>query len=129
MTIKIADYKNPGAWCGIIGEAESMNKHKAVKHEYRGMKFDSGRELKRWKELEILEAAGKIKFLHRQVPYVLAKSVVLSHRRKPALRYVADFVYYCNERGRQIVEDAKSPHIPDESGISHQKLDDVRAWN
>ena len=88
-----------------------MNKHKAVKHEYRGMKFDSGRELKRWKELEILEAAGKIKFLHRQVPYVLAKSVVLSHRRKPALRYVADFVYYCNERGRQIVEDAKSPHL------------------
>ena len=79
-----------------------MNKHKAVKHEYRGMKFDSGRELKRWKELEILESTGKIKFLHRQVPYVLAKSVVLNHRRKPALRYVADFVYYCNERGRRL---------------------------
>ena len=29
-----------------------MNKHKAVKHEYRGMKFDSGRELKRWKSLK-----------------------------------------------------------------------------
>ena len=61
----LEDYK-AGRVVRHYWETESMNKHKAVRHEYRGMKFDSGRELKRWKELEILEAAGKIKFLHRQ---------------------------------------------------------------
>ena len=55
-------------------------------------------------------SCGKIK-VPASASAVCAVSVVLNHRRKPALRYVADFVYYCNERGRQIVEDAKSPHL------------------
>lgn len=90
----------------------SASKHKAVKREYNGMTFDSGRELKRWQELELLLSAGKISDLQRQVTFELAGSVVLGGRKKPAIRYIADFAYWdlCGCPAF-IVEDAKSPHL------------------
>ena len=90
----------------------AVGKHKAVKREYNGMTFDSGRELSRWKELEILLAAGKIADLQRQVPFVLAGPVVLGGRKKPAIKYVADFAYWDLQGAPTLViEDAKSPHL------------------
>lgn len=90
----------------------AASKHKAVKREYNGMTFDSGRELKRWQELELLLAAGKIAELQRQVPFVLAGPVVLGGRKKPAIKYVADFAYWDLQGAPTlIVEDAKSPHL------------------
>lgn len=90
----------------------AASKHKAVKREYNGMMFDSGRELARWKELEILLAAGKIADLQRQVPFVLAGPVVLGGRKKPAVKYVADFTYWdIQAEPVFFVEDAKSPHL------------------
>ena len=97
----------------VSGKAKvAESKHKAVKREYNGMTFDSGRELKRWQELELLLAAGKIAELQRQVPFELAGSVVLGGRKKPAIRYIADFAYWdlCGCPAF-IVEDAKSPHL------------------
>ena len=97
----------------VSGNAKvAAGKHRAVKREYNGMTFDSGRELKRWQELELLESAGKIADLQRQVPFVLAGSVVLGGRKKPAIRYIADFAYWdlCGCPA-YIVEDAKSPHL------------------
>lgn len=88
------------------------SKHKAVKHEYNGMTFDSGRELKRWRELELMQRAGVIANLRRQVVFVLAPSVVLGGRKKPEIRYVADFAYWtATGCPAFIVEDAKSPHL------------------
>jgi len=88
------------------------NKHMAVKREYNGMTFDSGRELKRWQELELMHKAGLIVYLDRQVQFVLAPPVVLDGRKKPAIRYVADFVYWtATGCPTMIVEDAKSPHL------------------
>lgn len=92
------------------------NKHRAVKREYNGMTFDSGRELKRWQELELMQRAGVITCLRRQVAFVLAESVTLpdengNQRKKPDIRYVADFVYCDSGISRDIVEDAKSPHL------------------
>ena len=87
------------------------NKHRAVKREYNGMTFDSGRELARWQELELMQRAGEISWLQRQMSFVLADSVVLDGRKKPAVRYVADFFYKDNAREMWIVEDAKSPHL------------------
>jgi hypothetical protein len=80
------------------------------------MTFDSGRELKRWQELELLEKAGKIQNLRRQVKFVLAESVMLPDkhgilRKKPDLRYIADFVYCVVATGEEVIEDAKSPHL------------------
>ncbi len=73
-----------------------------------GTTFDSRKEAKRFRELQILERAGEISELQTQYAFVLAESVKFSNepRKKPALRYVADFVYIKN--GCQVVEDVKS---------------------
>jgi len=97
----------------VSGSAKvRANKHRAVKREYNGMMFDSGRELERWQELELMQRAGEIIHLVRQVPFELAGSVVLGGRKKPAIRYIADFAYWdlCGCPA-YIVEDAKSPHL------------------
>ena len=94
---------------GSVDAKVHLNKHRAVKREYKGMVFDSLRELKRWKELELMQRDGEINALERQCVFVLAPSVVLGGRKKPPIRYVADFAYWKN--GELIVEDAKSPHL------------------
>jgi hypothetical protein len=71
-----------------------------------GLKFDSKKEAARWQQLQMLEKAGKIERLERQKSFGLAPAVILSGKRKPALKYCADFVYY--ENGRLVVEDVKS---------------------
>ena len=73
-----------------------------------GLKFDSQGEARRWGELELLERAGAINCLQRQVVFVLAPKVSITGelRARPALRYVADFTY--QEHGASIVEDWKS---------------------
>jgi hypothetical protein len=95
------------------------SKHGNKKVIVDGEKFDSLREFARWNELRKLERAREIGELRRQVVYVLAPSVVLGGRKKPAWRYVADFVYrkidpknkngYPN--GEFVIEDCKSPHL------------------
>ncbi|WP_321865698.1 DUF1064 domain-containing protein [Paraburkholderia tropica] len=82
-------------------------KYGNVKVEHDGIKFDSKRELKRYHELVAMQARGEIAELERQVVFVLACPVVIAGRKRPALRYVADFVYERPCAEGQIVEDAK----------------------
>ena len=83
-----------------------MSKYKAKKTVVDGIEFDSAKEAKRFKELRLLEQAGEIQGLLRQVTYEL-----IPLQRKPsgkserAVKYVADFVYLCN--GQRVVEDVK----------------------
>ena len=85
-----------------------------------GIVFDSKKELRRYQELTILQKAGQIQNLQRQVKYQLIPSqfdVVErfsknGKRLKDAERliekecsYVADFVY--EEGGKTVVEDTK----------------------
>lgn len=72
-----------------------------------GITFDSLREAARWGELRMLERAGHISQLKRQVIYELAPSVKFSgtRRAKPALRYIVDFTY--REGDALIAEDVK----------------------
>lgn len=74
-----------------------------------GERFDSMHEAKRWQELKLLERAGKISLLERQVPYELAPSVKLAGeaRARPAIRLVIDFRYFSAEEARIVIEDAK----------------------
>ena len=72
-----------------------------------GITFDSAKEARRWQELKLLEKAGEIFNLERQVPFELAPSVVLGGRRKPALRYVLDFKYWDRRLGKFVFEDTK----------------------
>ncbi len=72
-----------------------------------GLQFASKREASRYSVLRMLERAKRISDLRTQVPYELAPAVKLNGRRKPALRYVADFVYR-DEAGQLVVEDVKA---------------------
>lgn len=71
-----------------------------------GVWFDSQREAKRYGQLKMLERAGEISALELQHTFILALPVVLNGRKKPALRYVADFCYNTAD-GFPVVEDCK----------------------
>lgn len=75
-----------------------------------GVRIDSKREARRWGELQMLERAGDIRELERQVPIELAPPVRFEgeKREKPALRIVVDFRYVDCRLNRRIVEDVKS---------------------
>lgn len=81
-----------------------------------GMVFDSKHEADRWNELKLLEKAGEISHLRRQVKYVLIPTqysdTEFTQRRKPKViereaSYVADFVYHDLASNEVVVEDAK----------------------
>lgn len=74
-----------------------------------GERYASLREARRHRELLQLERAGRVANLRREVPFALAPPVRLDgeKRAKPALRYVADFVYIDTATGAQVIEDAK----------------------
>ena len=103
----------------------SMAKNKfgarQIKDPATGFVFDSKAEFIRWCELRILERAGKISNLQRQVKYVLIPAQYERYERysdktgkklKDGLRcleketsYYADFVY--ERDGKTVVEDVK----------------------
>lgn len=85
-----------------------MNKYKNKPQEWNGEKFRSIRELKRYQYLLVLQKDGDIRNLRREVPFWLAESVSIKGRKRPPIRYVADYVYEDARRGWSvIVEDCK----------------------
>lgn len=74
---------------------------KKIKDPATGFVFDSKKEFHRWCELRILEKAGKISGLQRQVKFEL----IPKQEGMRAIHYIADFTYY--EDGNFIVEDCK----------------------
>lgn len=87
-----------------------MRKYNNTKREYDGHKFDSLKELGRYKILSVWLACGVISQLELQKPFVIVPSVVLikdsKPKKKPAVKYIADFVYV--QDTRVIIEDVKS---------------------
>lgn len=92
---------------GLPSRAAKPSKYKNTRVEFNGEKFDSKRELARYHELVLLQRAGKISGLRRQVSFALSPSVVIQGRKRPALRYVADFVYLPHASDAVVVEDVK----------------------
>ena len=81
--------------------------------KYYNVKIDgyaSKKEARRAGELKLLLFAGKISELIEQVPFELAPSVVVQGRKRPPMKYIADFVYV--ENGKRIVEDSKGMRTP-----------------
>ena len=70
-----------------------------------GITFDSKREAGRYLELRAMQQRGEISSLELQKVYILAPSVIINGRKKPALRYIADFVYV--QDGKIITNDSK----------------------
>lgn len=111
------------------------SKYNARKVAVDGIAFDSVREARRYKDLKLMQQAGKISDLRLQVPfelvpaqYELSGEVYTKGKHKGQLKrgkciekaviYRADFVY--TENGRQIVEDAKG--MPTKDYIIKRKL-------
>ena len=66
-----------------------------------GITHDSIKEANRWCELKLLERAGKIRLLQRQVRFEL---IPKQDGERPVF-YIADFTYI--EDGKYVVEDVK----------------------
>lgn len=89
---------------GTAGQTHKFGNRKTT---VDGLAFDSKREAARWRELTLLQRAGHISDLQRQVAYVLAPGVKFAgaRRAQPALRLIVDFAY--RERGELVLEDVK----------------------
>ncbi len=101
------------------------------------MVFDSTKEARRWEQLLLLQRAGKITSLQRQVHYELLPNQYETYPRyskkgerlkdgtkliERAVNYVADFVYTDAETGENIVEDTKSTATRTKDYIIKRKL-------
>ena len=93
--------------------ATGASKYKAVKTTVAGVTFDSKREAARHAELLLLQRAGEIRGLRRQVVYELVPGVKFAGaaRARPAIRYTADFVYV--EHDKFVIEDVKGVETPE----------------
>lgn len=94
-----------------------MNKYRNKKVVRNGITYDSKKEADRHAVLKLLERAGKIRELERQVKFVLIPAqyepdtvgkrggVKKGKLIERECSYVADFVY--EENGKKVVEDTK----------------------
>lgn len=89
------------------------NKYHNEKIFFDGQRFDSKKECNRWHELRILQRAGEISELRRQVEFVL---IPFQKVRNPItgqwvtereVKYIADFVYTDTRTNLTVVEDVK----------------------
>ena len=91
------------------------SKYHSKKIKWNGETFDSKREFNRYQELLLLQRAGKISDLERQVrinlmpPQKDERGKVIER----AVTYIADFVYFDTEQNKTIVEDAKGVRTPE----------------
>lgn len=84
------------------------NKFGAVKKDVDGIRFDSTKESNRYKELKLLVRAGDIENLRLQVRYdLIPKQKFSDGSTMVGTYYLADFVYFDNRKGCEVVEDVK----------------------
>ena len=81
------------------------SKYKNKKTQIDMYIFDSTKEAKRYRELELLEMAGEISNLELQPRFLLQESFRKNGKTYRKIEYVADFKYI--ENGKTIVEDVK----------------------
>lgn len=118
-----------------IARSDTMrSKYGARKTVFDGIAFDSKREADRYRELKLLEKAGKIKDLRLQVPFELIPALYTytgdvykrgakKGKLKPSkcierpVKYIADFVYTeilpAPQYAITVVEDAKGMRTKD----------------
>ena len=69
--------------------------------------FDSRLEYQQFLDLNLLEKAGKISNLQRQV------RIKLGQNEKGKVHYIADFVYFDNEKNVWVIHDTKGFETPE----------------
>lgn len=110
------------------GQKKEPNKYHAEKVTIDGEEFDSRKEARRWQDLRLLERAGEISDLRRQVKYTLiptqreAPIITKTGKEKPGrviereAFYLADFQYIDKRTGETVVEDVKGYRDPGGAG-------------
>lgn len=91
-----------------------MSKYHSRKITVDGVSYDSKKEYNRYRELSMLEDAGIIHDLKRQVKFELLPSqrdLITGKVIERPVSYIADFVYF--EGDRLIVEDVKGIRTKD----------------
>lgn len=84
----------------------SRNKYGANKTIVGDVKFDSKKEAQRWMELQLLERAGEISNLRRQVRIdLMGQYRPLLTKTGRQMRLTVDFAYM--ENGIEVLEDSK----------------------
>jgi hypothetical protein len=91
-----------------------MSKYGAKACQVGAEKYRSQRERERHQGLLLKQRVGLITGLVREVPFVLALGIKIDGetRKRPAVRYIADFVYSDVKTGRIVVEDCKGMQTP-----------------
>lgn len=90
-------------------------KYRAQPTEVNGVRFPSKREAKRWQELQLMERAGEIRALRRQVVIRLQgqNGPILTNSGKP-MKLTVDFAYEDSRAGWALVyEEAKGMRTRD----------------
>lgn len=86
----------------------SRNKYGAKKTVVGDIKFDSKKEAARWMDLQLLERAGEISDLKRQVKVeLMGQHRPLYTRTGRKMKYVADFTYIDKSSEVLVIEDVK----------------------
>lgn len=85
-----------------------QGKYRNIKAEYNGEIFDSRKEMRRAVALGLLERAGQVKDVRKQVKFVLQEAFEYRGEYIREITYIADFVYYDVSEGCWVVEDVKS---------------------
>lgn len=83
-----------------------------------GITFDSIKEANRWNELRLMERAGEIKALVRQVKIELIPKTKLYR----ACYYIPDFTYFDKREGKTIYEDVKGGNFRTKEYLLKRKL-------
>lgn len=91
----------------IYADGHVSKGEKSPAHGKPETMFDSVKEYERWGALQVLERAGALRELRRQVPMEIApKAIAKDGEKLRAIVYKADFMYI-NMDGETIVEDVK----------------------
>lgn len=82
---------------------QKRSKYGNEKTEVDGIKLDSRKEAKRWKELRLLLKTGHITWLARQVEFILPGGII----------YRADFVFLSRGETEMEIQDVKGMITPE----------------
>lgn len=81
-----------------------QSKYHNQKCVYKGIKFDSKKEMAYFIKLELLEQAGEIHDLKRQVDFDLIETFRLNGKTYRKTKYIADFTYLDKDNKYHVVD-------------------------
>lgn len=92
----------------INGKLCNNSKYHNKKVIYKGIKFDSKKEMQRYKDLELLESTDYICNLELQKKFLLQEGYTNAKGKKiRPIYYIADFYYFDLLKDKWVVEDTK----------------------